>query len=207
MDIKKIKKHNLIIIGIVAGCVALAGLAIYLVQSQNRISIDKAEITAPRIDLSSQSGGVLEELLVQPGDRVLENQVVARVDNELLKAKSDGLITDTKNDIGKNFNKSEVVVSMVNPEELRVVAHLDEDKGLDDVRVGQRVAFTVDTFGSRKYFGTVDEVSETSRDSTIVFSISDKRETKQFDIKIRFDISAYPELKNGMSAKVTIYKK
>jgi len=146
------------------------------------------------------------EVMVKPGDQVLENDVVARVGNELLKAKADGLITDVQDDIGKTFGPGEAVVSMVEPNELRVVAHLDEDKGLKDVRVGQLVNFTIVAFGSKNYFGTVDEISETSRQSSVVFNISDKREVKQFDVKIRFDINTYPELKNGMSAKVWIHK-
>ena len=206
MSIKKIKKHHIISAGILVGSLVLAVLAIYVIYAQNRISIDTAEVTAASIDLSSPIGGVLEEVFVKPGDQVLDNEVVARVGDELLKTQTAGLITDVKNDIGKTFNPTEVIVSMIDPQTLRVVAHLDEDKGLKDIKVGQRVIFTVDAFGSKKYFGTVDEVSATSRTSAVVFSISDKREVKQFDIKIRFDISAYPELKNGMSAKVQIYK-
>ena len=202
----KIKKHHIISGGILIGSIVLAIMGVYLIYMQNEIYSDKAEIVAPQVDLSSQAGGVLQEVFVKPGDQVLENDVVARVDNELLKAKSDGLITAVNDDIGKNFNRGEVIVSMVDPKDLRVVAHLDEDKGLKDVQVGQRVTFTVDAFGSQKYFGTVDEISDTSRDSAVVFSISDKREVKQFDVKIRFDGTAYPELKNGMSAKVWIYK-
>ena len=57
-----------------------------------------------------------------------------------------------------------------------------------------------------RYVGTVDEISPTSRSSAVAFTISDKRELKEFNVKIRFDRSAYPELKNGMSAKVTIFK-
>jgi len=68
-------------------------------------------------------------------------------------------------------------------------------------------SFTVDAFGSKKFFGIVDEISPISDQSGIVFNISDKREVKQFDIKVRFDIKAYPQLKEGMSAKIIIYKK
>jgi hypothetical protein len=42
--------------------------------------------------------------------------------------------------------------------------------------------------------------------SDIVFSISDKREEKEFEVKATFDADAYPELKNGMSAKMWVYK-
>ena len=66
--------------------------------------------------------------------------------------------------------------------------------------------FTVDAYGAKEYHGVVDSVSPTARTSDIVFSISDKREEKQFDVKVKYDIYAYPELKNGMSVKMWIYK-
>jgi len=74
------------------------------------------------------------------------------------------------------------------------------------VSVGQRATFTVDAFGGRVFNGIVDEVSPTSRAGDVVFSISDKRQEQEFNIKVRYDATAYPELKNGMSAKLTIYK-
>ena len=52
----------------------------------------------------------------------------------------------------------------------------------------------------------MDEVSPVSHDSGVVFDVSDKREIKQFDVKVRFDTSVYSELKSGMSSKLWIYK-
>ncbi len=174
--------------------------------SSTRITIDNATISAPIVDLGASAPGVLQEVDVHLGDIILPDTVVARVDNDSIKAKIGGLVVAVQNDIGKRFNPGEAIVSMIDPQELRVVGQLAEDKGLKDVQVGQQATFTVDAFGSRTFYGTVDSVSPTSRDSGIVFSISDKRETKNFDIKVRFDNAIYPELKNGMSAKITILK-
>jgi multidrug resistance efflux pump len=206
MNPKKIDKKN-IIIGSVA-LIIIGGVATIftLIALNKRVSIDKAEVYAPKIDLSAKLGGPLNEVMVKEGDHVLENDVVARVGNELIKAKTNGIIVSINDNFGKNFGAGEKVVSMINPDELRIVAHLDEDKGLKDVRLGQKAIFTIDAFGSKKYMGTVDEISEVSRDSAVVFNISDKREVKQFDVKIRFNVGSYPEIKNGMSAKVKIYK-
>jgi multidrug resistance efflux pump len=207
MDFKKINKKKLALIAVPVLVIGLALGAYSIIKNQEKIYVDKAVISAPTIDLSSAVGGALSEILVKEGDRVLENQVVARVGNELIKARNDGLVIKADDNIGKNFQRGESIVSMIEPRALRVVAHLDEDKGLKDVKIGQRVIFRADAYGSKDYIGTVDEISPVSNDSAIAFSISDKREVKQFDIKIRFDADAYPELKNGMSAKVWIYKK
>jgi hypothetical protein len=66
--------------------------------------------------------------------------------------------------------------------------------------------FTVDAFPGKQYTGTIVSVANTPKTSDIVFSISDKREEKEFEIKAIFDLKSYPELKNGMSAKMWIYK-
>jgi hypothetical protein len=88
-----------------------------------------------------------------------------------------------------------------------VVGHVQETKGLKYLQVGQAAMFKIDAFGGKKYYGVVDEIGETSRQSGIIFNISDKREVREFDVKVRFDVNAYPELKNGMSAKLWVYKK
>lgn len=203
----KFKNKKLVysLVSIVVLAIIIGGTAYYLF-ALSRVYIEKAEVTASSIGLSSKTGGTLQEVMVKEGDQVSYNEVVARVGNELIKAKSDGIVTNVNNDIGKNFAPTEAVVTIIDLKDLRVVGHLDEDKGLPDVHIGQRATFEVDAFGSKKYIGVVDEVSETSRTSGVSFSISDKRATKQFDIKVRFNIGQYSELKDGMSAKIWIYK-
>lgn len=205
-EAKTSKKTIIIYVAIFVSFLAIISGGVYWKILQGRIFIEKAEISAPMIELSAKNSGILEEIFVREGDRIKENQLVARIGNEMVKAQSDGVVMKIKNDIGKNFNPGEPVVSMIGQDEIRVVGHLDEDKGLKDVRIGQRVVFIVDAYGSKEFTGIVDEISETSRDSDVVFSISDKRETKKFDIKIRFNVAEYPELKNGMSAQAWVYK-
>jgi len=203
----KQKNHGLIIAIIVSILIIGAAAAyLYFQLIGNRVYTDKAAVSAPTINLAPQGSGLLEEILVNVGDNVPANTVVARVGNELIKTKVAGVITSTQSDTGKLFNRSETVVSMFDPNELRVIGRIDEDKGLSDVRVGQEVEFTIDAYGSKKYAGIVDEISPVSREGDVVFNISDKREVKQFDVKVRFDINKYPELKNGMSAKMSIKK-
>ena len=197
-----------LIIAVIISVLIIGAASAYLYFSLigGRVYTDKAAVSAPTINLAPQGSGLLEEILVNIGDSVPADTVVARVGNELIKTKVAGVITATQSDTGKLFNRSETVVSMFDPNELRVIGRIDEDKGLSDVKVGQAVEFTVDAYDSKKYTGIVDEISPVSREGDVVFNISDKREVKQFDVKVRFDISKYPELKNGMSAKMWIKK-
>ena len=191
---------------VIVFCASMIAGLLYWNMVQSRIYIENAVVSATQTDLAPQTSGILQQILVKEGDTLPANTVVARVGNELIKTNQAGTIVSVNASIGKLFNPGETVVSMIGSADLRVVGHLDEDKGLQYVHVGQTVVFTVDAFGSEEYYGIVDEVSPSSRQGDIVFNISDQRQTNQFDIKVRFDATRYPDLKNGMSAKIWIYK-
>jgi multidrug resistance efflux pump len=132
--------------------------------------------------------------------------LLARVGTELLKTNSPAEVVSIDDTTGEVFAPGQTVVSVVDPSSLHVIGQIEEDKGLKDVRIGQKALFTVDAFGSQEFDGVVDEISPTSHSSDVVFSISDNRQENSFDVSVRFDVTKYPELKNGMSAKITIFK-
>ncbi len=191
-----------IIVIVLAG---IGGLIYWNVVSQ-RVYIENASVSAPVANLSPLVGGTLQEVFVNVGDQVQNSAPIARVGNELIKAKSAGQILSLNNDIGASFGPGQVVATMINLDDLRVVGQVEEDKGLSQIEVGQNAIFTIDAFGSKEYQGIVDEISPTSDAGDIVFNISNTRQEMNFDVKVRFDTAQYPELKNGMSAKLWIYK-
>lgn len=199
-------RNRLMLLALFAFLVAGAVAIFYLSLSKNRVYIEKSVLEAPITDLSSQSGGTLQKLFVKAGDNVEANESVAQIGNDIVKTKNKGVVLSVENDIGKNFAPGETIASMINPGDLRVVAKVEENKGLSDIQVGQKVIFTVDAFGSKEFSGVVDEISPTARSSDVVFNISSAREQQEFNVKIRFNAFDYPELKNGMSAKAWIYK-
>jgi multidrug resistance efflux pump len=192
----------IIVIVVGGGIAALA----YLGANAKTIYIDKAQIQAPVVDLSPTAAGILKAVYVSPGDTVPANTVVAQVGTELIKTQTSGLILTANNNIGKSVTPQDTIVEVIDPTQLRVVGQLEEDKGLVNITPGQRATFTVDAFGGKQYSGIVDEVAPTAASGDVVFSISDKRQEQDFNIKVRFDTASHPELKNGMSAKIWVYK-
>jgi multidrug resistance efflux pump len=182
------------------------GAIAYLAASSHTVYIDKAQIEAPIVNLSPESPGTLNDVYVQVGQTLPPDTVVASVGTELIKSTSGGLVISVNNNIGQIVGPTDVVVSTIDPTQLRVVGQVQEDKGLVDIKVGQTAEFTADAFGSQPFYGVVDEVSPTSEASDVVFSVSDNREEQNFDVKIKFDTNLYSQLKNGMSAKVWVYK-
>ena len=170
------------------------------------VQIDTAHLTAPAINLGPHVAGILTEVYVEVGDTVLPNTALARVGNNTITAQVAGVVTAVDRELGKTFNPGQTIVTMVNPRDLRIVGKIDENKGLSDLFVGEPATFTVDAFGSKVFTGVVDKISPVSDVSGSSFSLSDARPTEQFDVSIRYATDLHPEFKNGMSARITIYK-
>jgi multidrug resistance efflux pump len=201
-------KTILWILGILVVVGTIGGLLYYDVSSKT-IYIDQSVISAPLINLTPTNSGILQQVFVKAGDTVATDEPVAQVGNEIVKAQTNGIIASVDNNVGEFENTltgQGVVATMIDPTQLRVVGSLDENKGLTDIKVGDPATFTVDAFGSKVYKGIVDEVAPTSEQTNVVFSISDQRPTNQFAVYVRFDPATYPELKNGMSARIWVYK-
>lgn len=194
----------------VAGVLAVIILVvlIFIYKSiSSYVKIDEGTISAPIIQVSPETPGILEEVYVQVGDEVEAGQALAQVGAEVMTAKVPGIIIYTNDTPGQYFTYASPVVKMINKDELRLVGSIKEDAGFSKISIGDTVKFTLDAFPGEEYVGIVDEISETSKDSSVVFSISDKREVKEFTIKIKYDVAKYPEFKNGMSAKIKVFTK
>lgn len=207
----KKKTNTKLMLWVLLGLVVVGAIGggLYWYVNSKTVYIDLSQIQAPLINLSPANAGVLQAVYVNPGDVVAANQPVALVGNEVVESQTAGEIVTVDKNIGQYINPltgAGTVATMIDPTQLRVVGNLDENKGLNDVQVGDPATFTVDAFGSQVFKGVVDEVAPTSEQSDVVFNISDQRPTNQFAVYVRFDPTLYPQLKNGMSAKIWVYK-
>ncbi|MGC9599560.1 MAG: hypothetical protein ABSE18_04210 [Minisyncoccia bacterium] len=199
--------RSTVVVALIA-CVAIGGGAYWYVSSRT-VYIDLSGIQAPVIDLTPTNSGPLQAVFVKVGDIVRAFQPIARVGDEIVESETSGEIISVNQNIGEFENAmtgQSVVATMIDPTQLRVVGRLDEDKGLANVMVGDVAKFTVDAFGSKEYYGVVDEVGQISQGNT-TSNIFSQRPTDQFNVYVRFDPARYPELKDGMSARIWVYTK
>jgi len=196
--------HSLISFVVIFG---LLGLFLFWQVASNTVSIENSNLEAPIINLAPSSPGVLNALYVKEGDMVPANAQVALVGSQIISTEDGGLVSNAPVVLGSYFSPGQTVVSIVNTAEMKVVGQLEETKGLNRIKTGQRATFSVDAFPGKTYEGVVDEVSAVSDDTGVVFNISDQRPIEKFDVNVRFNIADYPELKSGMSAKITVYTK
>lgn len=190
----------IIVVSIVFGILFYKDLSSY-------VYIEDSTISAPIINISPESSSILDKVYVKVGDYVKKDQPLAHIGAETLVSKIDGLVIDINNNPGQLFSSSQAVIKMIDPNELRLVGTIKEDAGFSKISINDPVSFTLDAFPGENYVGYVDEISQTSKDYSVVFSISDKREVKDFTIKVKYDNSLYKEFKNGMSAKMKVYTK
>lgn len=190
--------------GIIIISFIVAGILFYKKMSSS-INIEQGVVQAPIISITPVGSGILDELYVKVGDKVTPGQSLARVSGEILTSKIDGIIIYTSNTPGQYFTYMNPVIKMIDPKELRVIGAIKEDAGFSEISIGDPVTFTLDAYGEKEFVGVVEEISETSKDTSVIFSISDKREVKEFTIKIKYDNTLYPEFKNNMSAKIKVY--
>ncbi len=199
---KKPWMHSLISFVVIFGVLAVF---LFWQTNKNTVFIENSDLEAPIINLTPSTPGVLNALYVKEGDKIEANAQVALIGSQIISTKVSGIVASAPLVLGSYFSPGQTVVSVVNTQEMKVVGQIEETKGLSSLIAGQRATFTVDTFPGKTYEGVVDEVSAVSDDTGVVFSISDQRPVKKFDVKVIFNVSDYPELKSGMSAKITVY--
>ena len=205
--LQKIRGNPLLLGGLVVLIIlAASGGLLYWNDLQSKVYVENSQITAPVISLTPDTSGAINELYVSVGDPVKRDQILAKVGDEVIRAKTSGVVTGVEDTPGQTVTALSPVVSMIDTRKLRVVGRVEEDKGLKDIYPGQYVEFTVDAYPSSQYQGVVEKVAPAAREGDVVFSISDKRQEQEFDVTVSYDVTAYPELKEGMSAKMWIYK-
>jgi multidrug resistance efflux pump len=192
----------LLLVGLTVG-----GMFFYFKEMQARIKIEDSLVNAAVIPIVPTIVGKLRTVFVVEGQKVKKGDALAEVGSEVVRAFSDGIIIETNKQIGATVFQQIPIVKMINPNEMRIDGTIDENKGLNQLKIGQVVSFTIDALPGKLFWGFIDEIAPTAKQTSMTFSISSERPTQQFEIFTRFNASAYPEIKNGMSAKMVVYTK
>ena len=190
---------------VIVVAVLLIGGYVFYQLLRDRVSIEDSLVQAPIVMISPEVPGAITDIKVYEGERVKKGDELAIVGTSSLNAYQDGLVVATDNAIGSLASSQTPVVEMINFADMRIAGTIDENKGLDEVQIGQVVSFTVDALPGQTFWAYVDEISPTAKQTELQFSVSSERPTQQFIVYARFNAYNYPQIKNGMSAKMTVY--
>jgi multidrug resistance efflux pump len=185
--------------------IIIVGGVYFWQKTEGRVFIDDSQISASLITIAPTTSGRLFEIDVQEGKYVKKGDTIAVVGSETVRSTTDGLVVMANNQIGGSLSPQSIVAQLIDPSQMRIVGTIDENKGLSSLKVGQVASFTIDAFPGKTFWGYVDEISPTAKQTQLSFSISSERPTQQFQVYVRFPATRYPELKNGMSAKLSIF--
>jgi multidrug resistance efflux pump len=200
----KIRKNLRLLLAVILIAIVVGGFYYWQIR-KGRIFIDDSLINATIINVAPTTAGRLLEMEVQEGKFVKKGDTIAIVGGETIRSTVDGLVVMVNNQIGGSLTPQNSVAQLIDPSQMRIVGTIDENKGLNKLRVGQVASFTVDAYPGQTFWGFVDEVSPTAKQTQLSFSISSERPIQQFQVYVRFPASKYPMLKNGMSAKLTVF--
>lgn len=184
--------------------VSVGGLLFFQMGS-SRVFIDDSLVTAPISSIAPTSTASLTQIDVYENEQIKKGDAIAVSGGQTLYAPTSGLIIMANNQLGSLVGPTNPVAQLINPNDMRVAGTIDENKGLSDIRVGQVVSFTVDALSGQTFWGYVDEISPSAKQTQASFSISSERPTQQFVVYARFDATKYPQIKNGMSAKMVVF--
>jgi multidrug resistance efflux pump len=179
----------------------------YFLKTADRVFIENSIVQAPITSISNDIPGKLMKNLVFEGDVVKKGDSLAMVGTDTLKSYADGMVIKVNRQIGSIVNAQTPIVQTINLNDMKIVGTIDENKGLEKIKLGQAVSFTLDTYPTKEFWGYVDEVAPSAKQTSLAFSISSERPTQQFEVFVKFDAHKYPEIKNGMSAKMYVFTK
>lgn len=198
-------KKNIRVLASLIISLFIIGAFYYYKTTENRIFIDDSQVNANIITVLPTIGGRLYETDAVEGKMIKKGDIIAVVGSETIRSTTDGLVVMANNQIGGSLTSQTPVAGLIDPSQMRVVGTIDENKGLDKLKVGQVASFTVDAFPGQTFWGYVDEIGPTAKQTQLSFSISSERPTQQFNVYVRFPAEKYPQIKNGMSARLTIF--
>lgn len=206
-DPKFKNKKLLLTLGAVFTAVLILTGFVVFEKMTDRVYVDNSLIQAPVIIISPSMSGKVQEIDVKEGQTVDNGDTLAVVGSQTLRADTEGLVISASDLTGSTVSPQTQLIQMIRPVSLRVVGTIDENKGLNRIKVGQVVSFTVDALAGKTYWGYVDEISPSAVSPTFSFSTSTERTTQQFTVYAKFNAVQYPDIKNGMSAKMVVYTK
>lgn len=203
---KKLRDPKVVrVLVVVTVSILIIGAFLFYELYRGRVSIEDSLVQAPITSISPDAPGKILDVKVYEGEMVKRGDSLATVGTQTLNAYQDGLIVSVNKQIGSIASAQVPVVQIISLKDMRVAGTIDENKGLNKVKVGQPVSFTVDALSGQTFWGYVDEISPTAKQTQLQFSVSNERPTQQFVVYARFNAYEYPQIKNGMSAKMTVY--
>lgn len=214
------KKKNIYIV-LALMVVALLGVTIYYWYNNTYyVKTEDARVDGSVIKVSPQIAGKIKNMYVNEGDRVINGQAIARLDDATLqpganpdlavvRAPEDGVIIKRLGNPGEMAAAGQQLAMMVDPYSLYITANIEETK-LSKVTPGQAVDITLDVIPGEKFTGKVERIAEASLSTFSLIPATNTsgnftKVVQRIPVKITLDDYKGYQLPHGSNATVKIH--
>lgn len=206
-----------IIVIVLVAVVAAAGFAVsYFLDASRYVTTDNAQVDGTQIPITAPTSGTLTGWTGTQGAVLRADQVVGRVEidggyvkpQRSIRAPAGGTVAVDNTTEGAYVQAGTQLAVAYDPGDVYVTARVEETD-INDVRVGQRVEFTVDAYGGRTFAGSVREIQNGAANvfSPLPQSNSSgnfQKVTQVIPVKVSIDDAQGLELIPGSNAEVNI---
>jgi multidrug resistance efflux pump len=167
-------------------------------------------IEATEVNLGSITGGRVDQVGVEEGDTVAEDDVVAVVNpggsgrgssgREMVHTPLGGVVLYRHVEPGEIAAAGAPLLTVIDPDNLELTVYVPEDR-YGRIRLGQVLPVTVDSFPGETFAGTVTHIADQAEFTPRNVQTTDNRKTTVFAVRLDLPPSG-GKLKPGMPADV-----
>lgn len=174
-------------------------------------ALARLEIAQSQLDLLEE-GNRLEDIQIQEAKtqvaQELYNRIKIRLDDTVLYAPQDGIITTRAMEEGEMLAEGQAVysISIINP--VRIRAYIDENK-LGFIKLGDKVNIKTDSAKEALYSGSISFISNVNEFTPKSVQTEEVRNDLVYRIRITVEESSMqnmPALHQGMPVTITLAK-
>jgi multidrug resistance efflux pump len=193
--------------------IAAVGAAVYFyVQSSAETGglTVSGTIEATEVNLGSISGGRVDQVHVQEGERVEHDAVVAVVNGggtsrggsgrEMIHTPLAGVVLYRHVEPGEVASAGAPLLTVIDPDNLQLTVYVPEDR-YGRIKLGQALPVSVDSFPGETFTGTVTHIADQAEFTPRNVQTTDNRKTTVFAVRLDLPPSG-GKLKPGMPADV-----
>ena len=201
-------KRLIPVVVIVVAIVIYGIYSLYQTYWQNTEQIVTGTIEAKEIHLGVVMGGIVEEVLVEEGDAVREDQLLAVVDSvsggsaDRIRSPIDGVVLLRAAEPGEVTTAGGSLLVIANLDDMTLTIFIPEDQ-YGKIYLGQEYPISVDSFPERVYMGKVTHISDRPEFTPQNIRTVEGRKSTVYAVRLTISNPDH-DLKPGMPADVTL---
>jgi multidrug resistance efflux pump len=201
-------KRFIPVVVIVVAIVAYGIYNLYQTYGQNSEQIVTGTIEAKEIHLGVVMNGIVDEVLVEEGDAVSEDQLLARVDgvsggnSGRIRSPINGVVLLRAAEPGEIIPAGGSLLVVANLDEMTLTIYVPEDQ-YGKIYLGQEYPIAVDSFPDRVFTGKVTHISDKPEFTPQNVRTVEGRKSTVYAIRLTIPNPEH-DLKPGMPADVTL---